>query len=452
MRSTMLKVRCCSLLLILLQLSVNVRAQTKLQRRNRSQQLLASIGVRPEHYNSRKLYRNTLPQYTDIDRDYRQLLLSTRRLSLNWALRSENELIARNRREGKMQPIIPKSQPFACALNNTRSSSRPTSVERLRPGDIDVIAAFGDSVSAGNGIISHNALDMVNEWRGMTFSGGGMADWRRYLTLPNILKVFNPQLYGYAIANDLVVNHRTSRLSIAEPMIMSHDLPYQARVFIDLLQRDAHVDMQRHWKLLTIYVGNNDICSDMCHWTNSAALLAQHAKDLRQAFRLLRDNVPRLLINLIVVPNIVRVLSGLHQVPWQCYMVHRIACNCLMSDQLSRQQLQQRQQLLLQWQQIDLQVARSPEFQRKDFAIVAHPMIANMSTPLLPNGDMDWRPFGHDCFHFSQRAHAVFANLLWNSMWLPDERKPQPQHMPDDPFEHFECPSAQRPYFLVRPS
>lgn len=438
-------------LFVLLLITSNDATAHRIRLENRSDRLLASIGLKVRRYQPRQLDSHDLPLYTNIDRDLRQLFLTARGTTLNWAMQNIDSINQRSKREGKMQQVISSGVPFPCPLNNTRSRTTPTSVERLRPGDIDIIAAIGDSLSAGNGIMSTTVFDVLNEFRGIAFSGGGLEDWRTYLTLPNILKVFNPQLYGYATGNSLVVNHQVSHLSIAEPMVMSRDLLYQARVLIDLLQRDPHVDMQRHWKLLTVFVGNNDLCSDICHWNDPQSAIDQHARDLRKAFRLLRDNVPRLLINLIVVPNIQLTMRHIKEVSMQCFMVHRLACNCLISDHMSPGQRRQRQETIQRWQQVDLAVARLPEFHRKDFAIVAHPMVSNMTTPILPNGKTDWRLFSHDCFHFSQRTHAMVSSLLWNSMLLPDEQKPRPNVLPN-PFQSFRCPTEEQPYLVVRPS
>lgn len=433
----------CSLVLL-------ATANRRIRRHDRSDQLLADIGVRAQSWNPRRL-KNGIQQYTHIDQSLRHIFLGTRQITLGWALGNIEALSNRSQREGKTQNRVSKKVPFPCPTNNTRSPSPPTSIEQLRPGDIDIIAAFGDSLSAGNGILSNNAIDMINEFRGLTFSGGGLANWRRFVTLPNILKIFNPKLYGFSVSNSLVVNHRHSRLNIAEPMVMSRDLPFQARVLIDLLRRDPNVDMKRHWKLLTVYVGNNDICSDLCHWDRPESFLEQHAADMRQAFRLLRDHVPRLLINLIVVPNIQAVLASMTQLPLQCFVVHRVGCHCLVDDRLNSTQLRERQQTLLRWQQLDLEVARLPEFHREDFAIVAHPLLANVTSSQLASGATDWRFFSHDCFHFSQRGHAVLANMLWNSMFLPDALKPRPSKVPEL-FEQVVCPSREQPFFVVRPS
>lgn len=84
-----------------------------------------------------------------------------------------------------------------------RSEEPPTSVHRLRPGDIDIIGALGDSLTAGNGILANNILHVVQENRGVSWSIGGQGTWQQYLTIPNILKEFNPNLYGYALKDGL---------------------------------------------------------------------------------------------------------------------------------------------------------------------------------------------------------------------------------------------------------
>ena len=42
----------------------------------------------------------------------------------------------------------------------------PSSVHALRPGDIDVVLAMGDSITAGFGALSDNIFQLFNEYRG----------------------------------------------------------------------------------------------------------------------------------------------------------------------------------------------------------------------------------------------------------------------------------------------
>lgn len=79
----------------------------------------------------------------------------------------------------------------------------------MRPGDIDIICAMGDSLTAGNGIFATNLLQIFVENRGASWSIGGQGNWTQYLTIPNILKEFNPNLYGYSLSD----GSSTNRLS-----------------------------------------------------------------------------------------------------------------------------------------------------------------------------------------------------------------------------------------------
>lgn len=72
-----------------------------------------------------------------------------------------------------------------------RSLSIPDNVHRLRPGDIDVVGGLGDSLVAGSGAMEEFAVGTFIEARGVSWCVGGQGDWRRFFTLPNILKVYH---------------------------------------------------------------------------------------------------------------------------------------------------------------------------------------------------------------------------------------------------------------------
>lgn len=64
--------------------------------------------------------------------------------------------------------------PFPCRTEGMRSKKRPKSVHQLRPGDIDIIGAMGDSLTAGIGLGTHgnDLLGIYFEDRGKSFSIG----------------------------------------------------------------------------------------------------------------------------------------------------------------------------------------------------------------------------------------------------------------------------------------
>ena len=80
------------------------------------------------------------------------------------------------------------------------------------------------------------------------WSPGGDSTWKQYLTLPNILKEFNPNLYGYALGDSRAFQ-RSSKFNVAEINSMSQDLPWQANNLVKRMRSDPKVDLQRHWKV-----------------------------------------------------------------------------------------------------------------------------------------------------------------------------------------------------------
>ncbi|XP_037958093.1 phospholipase B1, membrane-associated [Teleopsis dalmanni] len=382
---------------------------------------------------------------TELD-GLRGLFVMLRHMTMNQAFNNMDNLYDINDKQGKLQRRMSRAEKFPCDLSsNARSFTTPTSINRLRPGDIDIVASLGDSLSAGNGEISDNIVHILNEFRGISFTGGGHGDWRSFLTLPNILKVFNPNLYGYSTENGLTVDS-VSRLNIAEPMVMSRDLPFQARVLIDRMRHDPHVDMVNHWKLLTIFVGNNDICSDMCHYEHISTFLKHHEMDLRSCLTILRDNVPRLLVNLVPAPNMATSLHKMSNVPLVCSAMHTIGCHCIFSDLITAVELEVAAHNVNSWHAVEEYVASLPEFNTENFAVVFQPFTANITMPTMRTGDVDLRFFASDCFHFSQKGHAAAANSLWNNMLEPVGQKKAGSF---SIFERFECPTAERPYIAT---
>lgn len=72
----------------------------------------------------------------------------------------------------KLQEEIPDDIAFPCETNGSRSTTRPTRADRVRPGDIDVVAALGDSLVAANGAVSTNVFQVLIANRGVSWAIG----------------------------------------------------------------------------------------------------------------------------------------------------------------------------------------------------------------------------------------------------------------------------------------
>jgi hypothetical protein len=124
-----------------------------------------------------------------------------------------------NIRMEKVQRQFSNDTKFFCDVNGpgARSKTVPNSVHKLRLGDVDVIAAIGDSLTAGNGAFANDILQVLLEGRGASWAIGGQKTWRNFLTIPNIIKEFNPNLYGYSVTDQGRTYEKSSRFNVAEP-------------------------------------------------------------------------------------------------------------------------------------------------------------------------------------------------------------------------------------------
>lgn len=112
---------------------------------------------------------------------------------------------------------------------------------------------MGDSLTAGYGLTASSIVGVLLEERGMSFSIGGEENWRTYLTLPNILKQFNPNLVGYSLRASLSIQ-RESQFNVAEGGAVSNNMPYMAKVLIKRIAADKRVNFQKDWKVGSIYI------------------------------------------------------------------------------------------------------------------------------------------------------------------------------------------------------
>lgn len=176
----------------------------------------------------------------------------------------------------------------------------PTSVHRLTPGDIDIVGALGDSLTAANGAFAIDDLQTTLEGRGVSWAIGGKDNWRRFITMPNLLKEFNPNLYGFSTAANSLGFQRESKFNVAEPGAISGHTIRQAKNLVKRMRSDPRVDIKNHWKVVTIMIGSNDFCLDVCYSPDQDELVKQAMRDMMLVLRILRENLPRTLVNVVL--------------------------------------------------------------------------------------------------------------------------------------------------------
>lgn len=349
----------------------------------------------------------------------------------------------------RRQPSFPGSMPFPCKNMTSpglgRSTVRPTSVHRLRPGDIDVVGAMGDSLVAGNGALEEFAMGTLIEYRGVSWAAGGEATWRNYLTLPNILKEFNPGLKGYSVGKGEFLAPN-SHMNVAFPVSADFDAYRQAQFLVKKMKKDPDVDFKNDWKLITMFFGANDLCSGQCYDKDGTTPL-QHSKKLQKALDYLQTNLPRTFVNLVPVLDVsvsVRVKRS-----FMCHMLHRFFCTCFHQK---GDEMDQITQMVRDYQTAEQILINSGRYNKKeDFTVVIQPFIKLFNAPLDKKRQfeevIDISYVTYDCFHFSQKGHALAANLLWNNMMQPVGTKSETTM--DFIMKDFVCPTARSPYIFT---
>jgi hypothetical protein len=137
----------------------------------------------------------------------------------------------------RFQQKLHPSTKFPCRIEGFKSSKIPKSVHQLRPGDIDIIAAVGDSLTSATAANSVGLWEVLVENRGLSWCIGGQGNWRSHLTLPNILKEFNPKLFGYSLSDSYNV-HQAAQFNVAENIATTSDMPENARKLMNRMKLD----------------------------------------------------------------------------------------------------------------------------------------------------------------------------------------------------------------------
>lgn len=359
-------------------------------------------------------------------------------------LPGRSEKILENARNSRrLQDRVPDYVPFPCDVKGGRSPVVPNSVHKLRPGDIDLIGSLGDSLTAGFGIFATKIVELLTENRGVSATGGGQGSWREYLTIPNILKEFNPNLIGYAVSDSLSFQSG-SKFNIAESGAISGDMPFMTEQLIRRIKNDSRVDIEKHWKLISLMIGANDFCSEMCYLPSPWSIVKNHREDLLETLRIIRDNLPRTLVNIIPPPHL-KTLFDIKNKPPICEITNSFSCPCIFGLRW-RNQHDVFYKIMTRFQNIEEEIAQYTEFQRNDFAVIVQPFTTNLSFPIGKDGNFDLSYLSADCFHISQKANARCTNAIWNNMFLPPDEKIRDW---DDLFKNFACPTAKRPFIAT---
>ncbi|XP_054872132.1 phospholipase B1, membrane-associated-like isoform X2 [Amphiprion ocellaris] len=338
-------------------------------------------------------------------------------------------------------PITNWGSDFSC-VDITPSDTIPTSVHKLRPADIKVVAALGDSTTAGTGAKANNILELNRAYKGVSWSIGGDMSLDTVTTLPNILRMFNPSLKGFSKSQGL----GQKGFNMAASGAKTSEIPAQVEALIKAMRENTEVDFENDWKLVTLFIGGNDLCNYCLDQNNLSPKNYSH--NLMLSLDMLYKEVPRLLVNVVEILQI-DVLRSVKRNTLACSLLQRTSCPCVISPFDNSPELEDIKLINHKYQTEMQHLISGDRYNGKeDFAVVLQPFLQNSFIPYIGEGEADSNFFSIDCFHISERAHAEMAIALWNNMLEPVGSKQGYNNFTYDRSK-IHCPSKTSPFIFT---
>ncbi|KAJ4938911.1 hypothetical protein JOQ06_028377 [Pogonophryne albipinna] len=339
-------------------------------------------------------------------------------------------------------PIKNWGRDFSC-VNTAPSNSVPTSAHRIRPADVKIVAAVGDSLTTAFGAKANNLLQLRTEYTGVSWSIGGDKTLETVTTLPNILKKFNPEIKGFSKG----VGKRQTAFNMAVSGAKIAGIPGQIRKLIDTMKNDTTVDFENDWKLVTLFIGGNDLCQ----YCNDRATLSlqNYSLHMKTSLDMFYQEVPKIIVNIVEILE----MEGLRKIKKDslgCSVLQPLVCPCFLQTTEDSPELAEIKRFNRDLQFETENVAYGGGYDdREDFAVVVQPFFKNTIIPMNAEGRPDTTYFSVDCFHFSERGHADMASALWNNMLEPVGRK-QTYNNFTNARNNIKCPTEEHPYIFTK--
>ncbi|CAL8285385.1 unnamed protein product [Lota lota] len=338
-------------------------------------------------------------------------------------------------------PVTNWGSDFTCT-NTAPSDSVPASVHKLRPGDIKVVGAMGDSLTSGFGAKAKNILALFTEYRGVSWSIGGDKALETITTLPNILRKFNANIKGMSKGQ----GKRQTGFNMAETGAVVSEFPEQARRLVETMRNNTAVDFKNDWKLVTLFIGGNDLCQ-YCN-DRAAFSTKNYIHHLKTSLDVLYNEVPRLLVNVVEILE----LKALRKIKKDalCNFIQKQACRCFLEPSDDSPELAEIKRINRDYQRETENLVYGGHYDaREDFTIVVQPFFRNTILPLNSEGKPDTSYLTVDCFHFSEQGQADMASGLWNNMFEPVGKK-QTYNNFTSSRNVIKCPAEEHPYIFTR--
>jgi lysophospholipase L1-like esterase len=307
----------------------------------------------------------------------------------------------------------------------------PNSIFEVRPKDIRVIAALGDSITAGfvaNGQSDPNKeldLKALVENRGVSFPIGGDEG---AITLGNFFAEQNPTIIGRSIGSHLPnictptfcfgwYIPEKDQLNAARTGATATNINNQVTYLIDQMKSMSKINFQQDHKFISVLIGANDICRS-CR-TSSLLTADQFEENIKSLLEKIRLQIPRTIVNLYQLFNVSQLYDLTNNSPFckeRRSSILTSECRCAFEVGVDgdKKRLAMDELTVAYNQKLFKIASEYKEMNSTDFMVALDPAVTRFA---LKNVTLDYLS-NTDCFHPSRKAHELFAKYAWNNLFL----------------------------------
>ncbi|KAI8969714.1 hypothetical protein BDB01DRAFT_840127 [Pilobolus umbonatus] len=309
----------------------------------------------------------------------------------------------------------------------------PTNVNDLRPDDIKVTGALGDSIMAGFGIkgITHGTVlhpSSLYEYRGLSYGGGGDDG---AVTLPNFLKKYNPNVKGaskgYHLAElcygplcpPLQYRPHIDLLNAAQSGGMAMNLDHELNYLIRVMKLWPSVNYSKDWKMINIQIGSNDQCASCVDELVPLLRPELYGKHVEEAVDRIRTSIPKVIVNLIGTFNVSDIYSVTAGQDYcdtfklSDFHINTVECPCALKESYREKMNEVSMGYNRELERIHL---KFKSLQTDTFGVMYSPASVDLSSfPVHGLSNVD-------CFHPSTDGHQFFTKSIWNTLFTPYTR------------------------------
>ncbi|CAG8601318.1 4500_t:CDS:2, partial [Cetraspora pellucida] len=228
----------------------------------------------------------------------------------------------------------------------TPRTSPPASVHDLRPDDIKVIMALGDSITAGFQADAtcdenNNTANKLYEYRGVSYAMGGDTG---AVSVANFFKYYSPELKGASLGYHHIevcygvlcppkqYKPELDQMNAAQSGAMAKNLDHEVEYLLQQIQKEPE-EIRNSWKFLNVFVGPNDLCFQcMSIIPKEEKAFEDYVYD---ALEKIRANVPNVIVNIIGnfnVSQIYKITRGQTEYCKKLGVLPNLECECAFFD------------------------------------------------------------------------------------------------------------------------